>query len=63
MLKNILKVTGTQQLNKNDQKSIKGGFGNWPTTEEQCLQCGGEWGGIAFGTGGLCLLSRTSPCA
>ncbi|MFD2561229.1 hypothetical protein [Aquimarina rubra] len=63
MLQNILNVKGVQKMNKKAQRGIKGGFGNWPTTEEACIQCGGEWGAFAFGPGGLCALPRTSPCA
>ncbi|MEW7289609.1 hypothetical protein [Aquimarina sp. 2304DJ70-9] len=64
MLKNILNLEGAKTINRKDQKAIQGGFGNYyPRTEEECLQCGGEWGAFAFGPGGLCALSRNSPCA
>ncbi|WP_299120386.1 hypothetical protein [uncultured Tenacibaculum sp.] len=52
MLKNISNLGSI--LNKSEQQTIKGGF--WPTTKEQCLRCGGEWGGI------LCALPMNSPC-
>lgn len=64
MLQNILSVKGAQKLNKNDQKTIRGGFGNYyPRTEEECIQCNGEWGAFAFGPGGLCALTEDSPCS
>jgi len=41
-LKNLLKVTGVQKINREEQKSIHGGMGNCPVyTVEECLFCGG----------------------
>ncbi len=44
-LKNLLKLTGVQKMNREEQKSIHGGGGrvpNCPTyTPEKCLSCGG----------------------
>ncbi|WP_422091254.1 hypothetical protein [Tenacibaculum ovolyticum] len=51
MVKNISNLGSV--LNKSEQKSINGGF--WPTTEEECIRCGGEWGR-------LCALPMDSVC-
>jgi len=55
MLKSILNLTGVQELNKKEQKTVLGACGFWPTTEENCLLCGGEWEGI-------CALPVNSVC-
>ncbi|CAM1357474.1 MULTISPECIES: hypothetical protein [Tenacibaculum] len=51
MFKNVSKLGSI--LKKSDQKTINGGF--WPTTKEECLRCGGEWGI-------LCALPMDSVC-
>lgn len=53
MLKNISNLGTT--LNKKEQKTINGGR-SWPTNAEDCVLCGGEWGGFA------CLLPIDSVC-
>ena len=42
MLQNILKLKEAKELNKKEQTVINGG-GSFPTNEESCLNCGGEW--------------------
>ncbi|MDH7446914.1 hypothetical protein [Aquimarina sp. 2201CG14-23] len=38
MLKNILKENGVQEIKKNQQKSINGGFGNYcPNEGDACI--------------------------
>lgn len=43
-LKDLLKLTGVQKMNRDEQKSIYGGMGaNCPTyPAEKCLSCGGN---------------------
>ncbi|WP_408042166.1 hypothetical protein [Tenacibaculum litopenaei] len=53
-MKTNLKKLGTE-LSKQAQRAVMAGFGPWPTNEQDCLACGGEWGG-------LCALPIDSPC-
>jgi hypothetical protein len=54
MLKNILQLKGVQSLDKVEQQAISGGL--CPIhTEEDCILCGGHWGG-------LCALPHDSVC-
>ncbi|WP_299211660.1 hypothetical protein [uncultured Dokdonia sp.] len=62
MLKNILNLNGVQQLEKKAQKSIMGGGTNFPSTQEDCELCGGNWYPTPL-CGGMCELSVNSPCA
>ena len=55
MKKSILNLG--KALNKAAQKEVLGGFGFWPRTEQQCMNCGGEW------SAPLCALSMDSVCA
>ncbi|WP_299106613.1 hypothetical protein [uncultured Tenacibaculum sp.] len=54
MKKQILNLGTT--LARSEQKSINGGFGFWPSTERQCLLCGGEWDAP------FCALPMNSVC-
>ncbi len=54
MLKSILNLNGVEKLNRKKQQTIHGG--RWPTNEEDCLLCGGEWGAP------LCRLPVNSVC-
>ncbi|WP_164484228.1 hypothetical protein [Kordia zhangzhouensis] len=53
MLQRISKLGAV--LGKKEQRNITGGA--WPRTEQECLNCGGEWHAP------LCALSHDSPCA
>jgi len=55
MLKNISKLNGVKELNKQQQVAINGG-GRFPTNEEECLNCGGDW------YGPFCSLPFNSVC-
>ncbi|WP_299434780.1 hypothetical protein [uncultured Aquimarina sp.] len=39
MLKNILEISGVQELNKTEQKSLQGGLGWRPCIQKQGLCC------------------------
>ena len=54
MLHRILNLDGVQELDKKKLLTIQGG--GWPTNEEDCLACGGEWGAP------LCALPSNSVC-
>ena len=58
MLNHILKLKGTKTLNKRALSGINGGSfnHNWPTNEDDCLACGGNW------YAPLCELPVNSPC-
>jgi len=42
-------------LSKNEQRKVTGG-GWWPSTRQECENCGGEW------SPPLCALPSNSPC-
>ncbi len=61
MLKNILKLDGAQEIKKNEQKTISGGFvgsSNNCTSDQDCeltgLYCPGQVRCLPF-NGGVCL--------
>ena len=60
MLKNILKLDGAQEIKKNEQKTINGGFGSQSgcSTDLDCeltgLYCHGRVSCLPF-NGGVCL--------
>lgn len=57
MLKKLLKNIDVYRFNEGEQKAIQGkGISSWPSTEEQCMICGGEWNDP------VCRLSMDSPC-
>ncbi|MEL6556559.1 MAG: hypothetical protein AAFQ94_00145 [Bacteroidota bacterium] len=63
MLKNIKNLQDAKAVTKKEQKQINGGWGSWPRTESECINCGGNWYPIPFPAGGLCELPVNSPCA